>query len=145
MPKTERVDSQRRRQMIAEAAYYRAEKRSFKGGDPVTDWIEAEKEIESGSGDPNERRVLERIEEQLATAGNRLKALRRKASRVKTGARKEWKEDAEKLADLRASLQKKLEEIRDRGEDASRKAQKQAEKIWDEISEIVQRTTTRRK
>lgn len=35
-----------REQMIAEAAYYRAEQRGFQGGDPVQDWIEAEAEVE---------------------------------------------------------------------------------------------------
>jgi len=33
--------------MIATAAYYRAEKRGFADGDPVKDWLEAEKEIEA--------------------------------------------------------------------------------------------------
>ena len=32
--------------MIAEAAYFRAEKRGFVGGDPVQDWVEAEREID---------------------------------------------------------------------------------------------------
>lgn len=31
--------------MVAEAAYYRAEKRNFENGDPVADWIEAEQVI----------------------------------------------------------------------------------------------------
>jgi hypothetical protein len=31
--------------MVAEAAYYRALGRGFQGGDPVDDWIQAEKEI----------------------------------------------------------------------------------------------------
>lgn len=30
---------------IAEAAYYHAEHRGFNGGDPVTDWLAAEAEI----------------------------------------------------------------------------------------------------
>jgi hypothetical protein len=34
-----------RNRMIAEAAYYRAERRGFQGGDPVQDWLEAETEI----------------------------------------------------------------------------------------------------
>jgi chromosome segregation ATPase len=131
--------------MIAEAAYFRAEKRSFRGGDPLTDWMEAEAEIESGLGNPPEHHLLDKIEEQVATAGKKLKALRKKVSGMKAEARKEWKQDAEKLAELRDSLEKRLEEIRDRGEHKSRKAQKQAEKIWDEISEIVQRATSRRK
>lgn len=33
-------------QMIAEAAYYIAEKRGFQGGDEVQDWLTAETQIE---------------------------------------------------------------------------------------------------
>lgn len=36
-----------RLQMIATAAYYRAELRGFNGGDPVADWLAAEAEIDS--------------------------------------------------------------------------------------------------
>lgn len=32
-------------QMIAERAYYKAEQRRFSAGDPVADWLEAEKEV----------------------------------------------------------------------------------------------------
>ena len=32
--------------MIAEAAYYRAERRGFEGGDPVQDWLAAEAEVD---------------------------------------------------------------------------------------------------
>ena len=34
------------RQMIQEAAYFRAEARGFIGGDPVEDWLAAEAEID---------------------------------------------------------------------------------------------------
>ena len=43
---TSKVNEDQRRQMIAEAAYFRAERRGFSGGDPATDWIEAEAIIE---------------------------------------------------------------------------------------------------
>ena len=36
---------ERRESMIAEAAYFRAERRGFQDGDPVADWLEAEAEI----------------------------------------------------------------------------------------------------
>lgn len=36
-----------RQEMIAIAAYYRAERRGFDGGDPMQDWLEAEAEIDS--------------------------------------------------------------------------------------------------
>lgn len=38
--------SDQKHRMIAEAAYFRAEKRGFAGGDPVDDWFTAEVEIE---------------------------------------------------------------------------------------------------
>jgi hypothetical protein len=34
------------REMVAVAAYYRAEQRGFAPGDPTADWLEAEAEIE---------------------------------------------------------------------------------------------------
>ncbi len=39
------VGPDERHQMIAEAAYYRAEQRFFMNGDPLQDWLEAEAEI----------------------------------------------------------------------------------------------------
>lgn len=34
--------------LVSESAYYRAQSRNFEGGDPVEDWLAAEKEIGSG-------------------------------------------------------------------------------------------------
>lgn len=39
------VSAEERTRMIAEAAYYRALQRGFQGGDPVNDWLEAEREL----------------------------------------------------------------------------------------------------
>lgn len=36
-----------REEMVAIAAYYRAERRGFDGGDPMLDWLEAEAEIDA--------------------------------------------------------------------------------------------------
>jgi hypothetical protein len=33
------------REMVAREAYLRAEQRGFQGGDPVQDWLEAEKKV----------------------------------------------------------------------------------------------------
>jgi len=45
-PSIESITASEREQLIAEAAYYRAERRGFQGGDPMQDWIEAEAEVE---------------------------------------------------------------------------------------------------
>jgi len=40
------VTSEERHRMIAEAAYFRAEKRGFVGGDMAEDWLQAEADTE---------------------------------------------------------------------------------------------------
>jgi hypothetical protein len=40
-----------RHRMIAEAAYFHAEKRGFQAGDETLDWLEAEKDIDSLLGE----------------------------------------------------------------------------------------------
>jgi predicted nucleic acid-binding Zn-ribbon protein len=131
--------------MIAEAAYFRAEQRGFNAGDCVLDWVEAEAEINAQLCNADEGNILTRLDDRVAMATKRLRALKRKVSGMKADARKEWQQDVEKLAALRDALKIRLKEIRERGEQASRKSQKQAEKIWEEISDIIQRTTSRRK
>ncbi|HEY5656204.1 MAG TPA: DUF2934 domain-containing protein, partial [Myxococcota bacterium] len=42
-----RINPDLRRQMIAEAAYLRAERRGFGSGDPKDDWLAAEREVDS--------------------------------------------------------------------------------------------------
>lgn len=44
------VTPEQRWKMIAEAAYYRAERRGFVGGDPAQDWVDAEMEIDQMLG-----------------------------------------------------------------------------------------------
>lgn len=40
------VDTAERARLVAEAAYLRAERRGFSGGDPQQDWLEAEAEVD---------------------------------------------------------------------------------------------------
>lgn len=41
------ISAAERSRMIAEAAYYRAQNRGFESGDPVGDWLAAEREIDT--------------------------------------------------------------------------------------------------
>jgi len=41
------VSAEERARMVAEAAYFRAQRRGFRNGDPVRDWAEAEAEIDA--------------------------------------------------------------------------------------------------
>lgn len=48
-PRSSAAKKPNREHMIAEAAYYKAQKRGFSGGDHIRDWLEAEAEIDKGS------------------------------------------------------------------------------------------------
>jgi len=41
------MTAEQRRALIAECAYLRAEQRGFQDGDPVSDWLESEREVDS--------------------------------------------------------------------------------------------------
>ena len=41
------MSAEERHALIAEAAYRRAERRGFQGGDPLADWLESEKEVDA--------------------------------------------------------------------------------------------------
>ncbi len=44
---TARVAAEERWRLIAEVAYLRAEQRGFERGDPINDWLEAEREVDA--------------------------------------------------------------------------------------------------
>ena len=54
--------SEEKNHMIETAAYFRAQKRGFSNGDPVKDWLEAEREIDALFQQPDDARfsMLER-------------------------------------------------------------------------------------
>ena len=133
----DKVTDDLRQRMIAEAAYFRAERRNFAAGDPVRDWCEAEVEIDARLGRIEGARCVVRIEEALKAAGNRLASVRRTAARLSASARAEWQRDADELAALRDALKPKLAELRKEGERAGHKLRQQAERIGDEIMDLV--------
>ena len=142
MSGSSKVTERERRRMIAEAAYFRAEKRGF-SGDPVADWIEAEAEIDRELRAADNGLLIERIEEGLAAATKRLATVRKKASGLAAETRTELGRDVERLRELRDTLRVKVKELRERGEHTGQKAFRQAEKTWDELSETLQRLATK--
>src|SRR5690606_29151245 len=115
------VSAHRRREMIAEAAYFRAEKRNFTGGDPVADWVAAEAEVDALLGNARASRaaakaqrtpvkgdkapqslaheLAERLEEAATAATRRLATLRRKVARITGKERGDFELDVERLAE----------------------------------------------
>jgi hypothetical protein len=141
-----KISTEQRRQMIAEAAYFRAERRGFNGGDgdAFRDWVDAEGEIDERLRRIELEHFIERLEEALLAANKRLTTLKRKVAGLKADARAEWQQDIERLMKLRDALRPRLEEIRTQGERAGRQLREQAEKAWDELSEITRRRARQR-
>jgi hypothetical protein len=142
-----KISTEQRKQMIAEAAYFRAERRGFNGGsgDAFSDWVQAEGEVDERLRRIEIEHFIERLEEVLLAANKKLTTLKRKAAGIKAGARTEWQQDVERLTKLRDALRPKLEEIRTQGERAGRQLREQAEKIWDELSEITRHGARQRR
>lgn len=130
-----------RRQMIAEAAYFRAEQRGFSGGDPVSDWLEAEEEIDAGLGKRDG--ASGGLEDRLATANAKLRAFRKQLAQSTAEARGEWEADIQKLAALRDRLRRHIREIRAQTGNAAEKLKPQADKIRDEMTAVIERLKQR--
>lgn len=134
------VYEEQRRQMIACAAYLRAERRAF-NGDPVTDWLEAEAEVDAELA---KRDLLTTHEARLLLADEELRALEQRLSRMKSDAREKLAQDLAKLVELRDGFQRKIEVLHRQGAQVGEHAKQQAEKAWAKVSSALERATARK-
>jgi len=51
------VSAEERQRLIAEAAYFRAQQRGFAGGDPLDDWLDAERQINQALPGPRQQKA----------------------------------------------------------------------------------------
>jgi DUF2934 family protein len=134
-----KVTQDKRRQMIAEAAYFRAERRGFDGGDSLADWIEAEAEVDERLRRIDAAGVLESLSDGVESATKKLAAMKRKASTLATSARVQVNRDVDRLVELRDSLRVKVRELRAQGEHAGDVAVQQAQRAWQELADAMRR------
>jgi Protein of unknown function (DUF2934) len=59
---------------IAEAAYYKAERRGFEPGHEMTDWLEAERELDTGSKTTKSRKKPGKTASKAAKARKSVKS-----------------------------------------------------------------------
>ncbi len=137
------VTPEERHRMIAETAYFMAQERNFHGGDPVADWIEAERRVDRQLLSLATERLVERLEAGVSSVSKSLAAIMQRVSTLAAGARTELDADLEKLDSLRLSLREKLADLKGRSDEAGQKALQQAERVWHELNETLQRVTTR--
>lgn len=141
------VSPEERYHMIAEAAYFHAEKRGFVEGDTARDWLEAEAEIDRilqkpvmpGSGPlvTAKQAFQQKLEAQLREWDTKLDALKAKAYETKDEMRADYEKQLEVLAGKRAAAQTKIQDLRLRTEDAWEDLKGGTEKAWDEMRKAL--------
>ena len=136
MATEERISMEEREKMIAEGAYYLAQQRGFERGDPIGDWLEAEKQIDATFDLQPHDTKLAQLYEQLAAANEKLIDL---TGKIKEEAREEWEEEVDRIHDLRDEFSDKLEEIREAAGEAKEKAKLQADELWENLVKGLKR------
>lgn len=144
---------EQRYQMIAQAAYYRAERRGFIIGDTTQDWLDAEVEIDRilqqqlGQGETLQGKAKQafqqKIEAQLKDWDAKLDELKAKARETKTELRADYEKQLQMLSEKRATAQAKLQELRLRTEDAWEDLKGGTERAWDEMRKALDQIAAR--
>lgn len=147
------LSPEQRYQMIAEAAYYRAERRGFIIGDTAQDWLDAELEIDRilqqqlGQGETPQgtakQAFQQKLEAQLNDWDAKLDELKAKAREAKTELRADYEKQLEILSEKRATAQEKLQELRLRTEDAWEDLKGGTERAWDEMRKTLDQIASR--
>jgi hypothetical protein len=140
-----KVSAGQRRQMIAEAAYFRAERRGFRDGDPTEDWYAAERDVDARLRRLEAEHVVGALDEVVAGATRKLAALKRRLTGLSLEARTELTKDMDRLGELRDSLKLTLGDLKERGEQAGRKLRAEAEAAATELRALLDRMASRDK
>lgn len=144
------VTPEQRYQMITEAAYFRAEKRGFVGGDPALDWVEAEAEIDCIIQQPGKEPQMtekqafqQKLEVQIKEWDAKLEELKSKAQEAKAEIRADYEKQLETLASKRDLARAKVLELRQRTEDAWEDLKGGTENAWDEMRKALDHIASR--
>jgi hypothetical protein len=139
--------AERRRHMIEEAAYYRAERRSFSGGDPVADWLEAEADVDRmlGKDGPASDKPgpIEQFEAQLKALDEEIRRLMGKARGVQTRVRTDLEQELERLRPLRQVAEERLTELRGRSGEAWEEVRKGVDRAREDFNAALSAITRR--
>ena len=147
------VTEEQRHQFIAAEAYYRAERRGFRQGDPFLDWLEAEAEIDRRLAQSStaahvtsaatKRAFVEKLNEELRDFDARLEHLHQQAGKAKRAVRIEYESLIEILTEKRATADRWLREWRGRSEATWADLSAEAEKLWRELRETIDEAASR--
>ncbi len=135
------VESRDERQaLIAREAYLRAEKRGFRGGDPLDDWLAAEAEVDARLDAASRKLERDRFTEyktwlkaQIETVSARLDELQERAGGLRGRAQQARERELAQIKDGRDALEAKLEALRKKGRKKRDELKLQAEQLLGEL------------
>jgi len=145
------ITPEQRYQMIAEAAYFRAQSQGF-CGDPAQDWVAAEAEIDrvllhsgqAGQAELSPKQIFQqKLETQLQELDTILENLKLQASLGKAELRTEFEKQLELLGQKRSAAQVKLNELSRRTEGAWEDLKGGAEKTWEDMRQTMNQIAER--
>lgn len=137
-------DPDLRHQMIATAAYYRAELRGFDVKNAESDWYAAEKEIDQmlyGSATDDEGIV--RLEALLNEWDTQFEELEDKVAKAKAKTRAEYLKQLQAIADKRIAISGKLKDLRRHTGEVWDDLKNTIEHAWDEIRQETEHIASR--
>lgn len=138
------VEPDLRQQMIATAAYYRAEQRGFNGGDPSIDWCEAEMEVDQIlQGSVTDDKDMAQLEALLTEWDTQFEKLKKKVAKAKTQTRAEYQKQLQLIADKRTVISDKLKNLRQHTGEVWDDLKSAIENAWDEMCQETERLASR--
>jgi DNA anti-recombination protein RmuC len=145
--------TEQRRQMIAEAAYYRAECRGFCGGDPEADWLEAEAAIDAlllqqndtPESPPERDTLLRRFEARLHEWDQKIDELAATAKDSRTRLSNELHAQITTLTEQRDVARQKLAALREHSADTWHDIREQTIHFFDQVHAAFDRIALRLK
>jgi hypothetical protein len=140
------ISPEQRDRMIAEAAYFRAERRGFQGGDPLDDWLQAEAEIDcqtAGGKESTRKSLADQLATQLREYDGELASLTARAREVSAALRTELERELERLAPLRAKAERALGELRQRAGQATDDLRALSATVRSELADSLDRLAKR--
>ena len=139
------VSPEQRHQLIAEAAYFRAQRRGFGEPDPLSDWLEAEADIDRMlTGQPaGDAGPIAQFEAQLRAFDHDLQRLMAKAREARGDLRAQVEKEVQRLQPMRAAAEEKLNEFRERSTHAVDEVRRRVYTAREEVANTLQRLSDR--
>ena len=139
--KSSSITADQRLRMIAEAAYFRAERRGFRSGDPTMDWIQAEAEIDyllkaciGGIRQSDTKRSYqELLETQLDEWDKKFAEATVTVKKAGSQLRNELENRLVDLAGQRVAARIQLAQLREHSGETWQDLRQNADRLWDDL------------